>query len=191
MLGRVVDTLLTLLATGRAARSPTTGADRPARSREFEFVYDELTHNLSQQSEVLESVRSRASLLIAAASVVTALLAGPTFDLRREPTLGSLLAIAVFLVSVTFALAIVWPRKGWNFRLGIKEVVDRIEQHPETNLAALHRRLAILNEQSYESNEKKIASLFRLFRWAAVALVVDVLLWLLALTSFSVCGVQF
>lgn len=160
------------------------------RTREFEFVYAESIRNLGQQSQVLDSIRSRAGLLIAAANVVTALLAGPTFAARGGASLGSWLAIAAFLVAVVLALAILWPRTEWNFRFGIADIVDRLDSRPEMDLNELQRRLALKNEESYVANEQQMDGLFNLFRWSTLVLIVEVVFWLTALLAISIGGVQ-
>ncbi len=182
MVTQITDAIRDLF--GSPAR-PEADQDASQKPRQFEFIYSESIRNLSQQAQVLDSIRSRAGVLIAAASVVSALLGGPA--LQGGPFRLSVgLAVIVFLLSMYLALRVVAPRKNWRFRFGIADIVAKVESSEDVDLVWLQRTLALRNEKNYEANETQLNELFETYRWAARLLILDVLLWLVALSSIRV-----
>jgi len=174
-----------------------TSADRAAI---YEFVYHESQRNLTQQAAVLDNVRSRAGLLITAANIVIAFLGAPAIKNATTPssastnvpglTLGGWLAVGCFVIVGVCSIATLWPRRGWLFRFGAKEIIDRVDRQPDETLPLMQRKLALLNEDSYLANEKKIDRLFWLLEVAAIFLFFEAALWLSSLAQVRILGLQ-
>jgi hypothetical protein len=171
---------------------PTEGAPNiPGgvdRAEFYSLAYDESVRALTQQAGVLESIRSRAGLLITAANVVTALLATPAIRDRPGIGVGGWAAIIAFLVSMGLSLYILWPRGDWSFAFNANKLMSMIEGSNYDELWKLHRRLARLNQETIDDHRKRLDGMFRAFQLGAVLLVVEVVLWMLVLARVNVCG---
>ena len=164
-------------------------ASAPDRAPLYQFVYAESLRSLTQQATVLDNIRTRAGLVITGANVVTALLAAPAIK-DRGLTNGAVIALVLFGAVGIMSLLMLLPQKGWNFRFGASDILARIEEKPEATLSDIQKRLAILNDDSYDKNEKKIARLFMWLRWASVFLFAEAGLWVLVLAKVSIGGFQ-
>jgi hypothetical protein len=183
-------------AEGSLSPKPTT-ADHAAI---YGLVYLESQRNLTQQAAVLDNIRTRAGLVITAASVVTAFLGAPAIKNATTPasgstsilglTIGGWLAVACFAIVGICSIAILWPRKGWMFRFGAKDILDRVDEHPDETLPGMQRKLALLNEKSFIDNERKISTLFWLLEIAAIALFFEAGFWLSSLAQARILGLQ-
>lgn len=181
---------------GSVPPKPTT-ADNAAI---YGLVYLESQRNLTQQAAVLDNIRTRAGLVITAANVVTAFLGAPAIKNAMTPasgstnipglTFGGWLALLCFAIVGVCSIAILWPTKGWMFRFGAKDIIDRIDQHPDETLPGMQRKLALLNERSFLDNERKINSLIWLVEIAAIALFFEAGFWLVALAQARILGIQ-
>lgn len=173
-------------------------ADRDAI---YQLAYLESQRNLTQQAVVLDNIRTRAGLVITAANVVTAFLGAPAIKAATTPldpssfapglTFGGWLALISFAIVGVCSVAMLWPRKGWNFRFSAGEIVDRIEKRPEIRLPEMHKTLARFNDDSFSKNEEKISQLFWLLEIAAVFLFLEAGFWLASLAGLRLVGVQF
>jgi hypothetical protein len=168
------------------AEDPTPPEDRNPL---YAVAYQESLRGLTQQAGVLDSARTRAGLLITAANVVTALLAGPAIKDRPGLGLGGWLAILAFAASMALALYVVWPRRGWNFAFNAKAVIKMIDEPSTYSIATLQRRLAELNEESQTTNGVMLDRIFEAFKWGCIFLSVEVVLWVLVVAKTSVGGV--
>jgi hypothetical protein len=166
----------------------------------YGLVYLESQRNLTQQAAVLDNIRTRAGLVITAANVVTAFLGAPAIKNATTPaggftsipglTVGGWLAIACFAIVGICSITMLWPRKGWMFRFGAKDIIDRVEGHSDETLPGMQRKLALLNEKSFIDNERKIGSLFWLLEVAAIALFFEAGFWLASLAQARIFGLQ-
>jgi hypothetical protein len=155
----------------------------------YAVAYQESLRGLTQQAGVLDGARTRAGLLITAANVVTALLAGPAIKDRPGLGLGGWLAILAFIISMSLALYVIWPRRGWNFAFDAKAIIGMIDEPEKYSIATLHRRLAQLNEESWTTNAAMLDRIFEAFKWGCILLSVEVVLWVLVVAKTSIGGV--
>lgn len=167
----------------------------------YQLAYQESQRNLTQQASVLDNLRTRAGLVITAANVVTALLGAPAIKNATTAsaggtalpglTLGGGLAMICFAVVGLASILMLWPWKGWTFRFGVKEIVDRIDAQADMTLEWTFKRLAVLNEASFLENEKRLGRLFWLLEAAAGFLFLEAVFWVASLAQARVGGVQF
>jgi hypothetical protein len=193
--------LATVAEPGRALRVTEDQNNKQETNAVYQLAYLESQRNLAQQATVLDNIRTRAGLVIAAANVVTAFLGAPA--IRNATTvaegstaapglaLGSWLALASFVVVGVCSIAMLWPRKGWNFRFGADNIIERIDNHPDETLASIQKKLALWNETSFQGNEEKIGELFRLLEIAAFSLFLEACFWLSALSGLTLFGFRF
>ncbi len=145
-------------------------------------VYEESQRALSQQELVLDNLRSRTGVLLAATAISSTFLGGQALGGGKLGVL-SLLAILAFAVVGWFCLRVLWPRGEWNFSHNVAGLVDAYidDSHLVDTAEEMQILLALENQKFYDKNKAKLDNLFGHFRVASVALAVQVVLWLLDL----------
>jgi hypothetical protein len=152
------------------------------------IVYEESVRALTQQKEVLDGLRARAGTLLAAVSVATAFLSTQAFE---TPDLGVLAwsAIVLFSLVVLLALAVlVTVPWSWTFvhhphlLIGIHLDSDRPPPgwQPSTP-SEIYRNISYWNGVHYNKNSAKLVVMSVLFAMACVALVAEIVIWLILL----------
>lgn len=151
---------------------------------EFErLAFEAALRGLEKQERLLEELRARTGVLLAASSLAASFLGQRAF---QEPHPGELavVALAAFVVSIVASVYILLPKSalifsesGTGLYEGLYEVRDDI---PE-----VYRRLAYDLERFWDSNDPKLRWLTRTYGLAAVALVAEILC-LAALLSGSI-----
>lgn len=149
----------------------------------YRVAYDEAVRALSQQQGMIDSLRTRAGLLLSAAAITTSFLGAQALN-DGGPSAATWLALATFVgVSVT-ALAVLWPHHRLEFTANPANVIESyIETEEPLSIAEIHRDLSLHMHASYADNladQKQLAFRFRL---AGVLLTVEVILWIIDLAS--------
>ena len=128
---------------------------------------------LDKAGAVLEELRSRTGVLLAASSLAASFLGNDAFrDGRWEPL--AVVAIAAFLVSMVASVYVLLPRKGLIFAL-VGSVVYECLYGVEGGTEEVHRRLAYDLDRFWEDNDVKIRRLRVGFQLAAGGLIIEVL----------------
>ena len=129
--------------------APRVDADDPRGA----LVYAEATRSLDQQEALLENIQARAGTLLSAASI-------------------AMVAICVTLLA---------PRGRWAFRfevgLLVKNCLDA-DPPPPPPLAQIHHDLSEQMDGWIRRNEKKLERMLWWFRWAGIALGIEVAFWI-------------
>lgn len=160
------------------------------------LAYEQSLRAVTEQRSRLDSLRTRAATLLAAASVVTSFLGAEAFtDTRlahgmwqpdRSWQCAELVAVGAFIGLALTVIAILWPwpkRFGWKFRLSARALIaDYVESNNPASLEEMQRELALHLERHYDANERKLKVLFVLFQVGATLLGVEVVAWLIDLT---------
>lgn len=148
----------------------------------YKVAYDEAVRALSEQQAAIESVRTRAGLLLSAAAVTTSFLGAQALQ-GGGSRLFSLLALATFVAVAAISLAILWPRE-WEFTASPRRVMKGfIEPGEATRLQDLHRDLSLHMHGSYLVNHQGLKELALLFQTASGLLTIEVVLWIAAIAS--------
>jgi hypothetical protein len=151
-----------------------------------EAIYERLAYEAAQraldkQERLLEELRSRTGLLLAAASLAASFLGREAF--ARDPKRGlALLAVLAFLMAVGASVYILLPKRnkfvfalvGARLYEGLYAVRD--------DLAEVYRRLAYNLDRFWDDNDAEMQKLFISFRVAAGALSAEILV-LIAMVS--------
>jgi hypothetical protein len=128
---------------------------------------------LDKQEGLLEELRARTGVLLAASSLAASFLGQQAF---RHPHPGGIavLALVAFVVSIVASVYILLPKKelifsesGSGLYEGLYEVRD--------DLSEVYRRLAYDLDRFWDSNDIKISKLTQSYGLAAGALVVEIL----------------
>lgn len=150
-----------------------------------EWTFQAVRHQLDRQEASLDDLRSRAATLLTGASILAGFL-GTVIE-RNGGGLDCLgwAALSVFVVAAVLIVVVLVPTFTWRFSVGLPDIEDGgdgpepilcVPDH-ETTLANASRRL----QSYYEQNAGKLEVLMWLFTAAAILIVVDVVLWILAL----------
>ena len=152
------------------------------------IVYEESVRTLAQQKEVLDGLRARAGTLLAAVSVATAFLSTQALD---TPELGALAwsAIVLFCLVVLLSLVVlVTVPWGWTFahhpHLLIGIHLDSDSPPPgwqPSTPSEIYRNISYWNGVHYNENSAKLVAMSVLFAIACVALVAEIVVWLILL----------
>ena len=134
---------------------------------------------LEQQERVLEELRARTGVLLAATALVASFLGGRALSSAASPWF-TLPGVAAATASILLAVYLLAPKSKLEFALDGAAVYEHFAGEgadiPET-----HRTLAYWLSDAWASNQETIDRLVRLFAFACAALVAAVLVWALAL----------
>jgi hypothetical protein len=132
---------------------------------------------------VVVELRTRAGALIAAAAITTSFFGGQTL-VRHDISAAAWIAIGCFVLLGFAVLAVLWPRRDWEFSLAPERFIATYLEPPDGKALALHlieRDLALHMAHSAELNRRQLRTLMGVFRLGAVLLMVEVLAWVVAL----------
>jgi hypothetical protein len=130
------------------------------------------TRALDKQERVLEELRSRTGVLLAASSLAAAFLGRPALDDSREVLAA--IAIASFAVSIAASVYVLLPKSTFYFALSGQYVFENLYEYRD-DTAEIYRRLVYDMQRFWESNDIVMGRLLLAFRVAAAALAVEVL----------------
>jgi tetrahydromethanopterin S-methyltransferase subunit B len=150
------------------------------RAPAYELAFVEAGRALDAQERTVNELRSRAGVLIAAAAVTTSFFGSNVVG-------GARAGLAAWLATVSFALigvavlAVLWPRREWEFSESGKDLIARYVEPELLPLALIHRDLALHYTGKLAANAAQLAALVRAVRVGVVLFVVEVGAWLVAL----------
>lgn len=137
-----------------------------------QIAYDNAIRALDKQEKVLEELRARTGVLLAAASLAVSLLGGRAFD-DHGPVVLLVVALAAFVLSFAMSLIVLWPRR-FVFDIDGPLVYERLYD-VRHDTAEIHRTLAYQLQRFWNGNNALLAPVERAFRIAASSLVVEVI----------------
>jgi hypothetical protein len=154
--------------------------DKPDGDERIKIIYEEAVRGWSLQSSVLDELRSRTGVLLAAASVAVALLGSSDISKHEGFTTLGWFAIGTFGVTLGLCLYVLVPTGGWiftnNVHLSLKGYIEE-----DRSLDDTREGLAIKAEEYRDANNKKLRCMFLAFQGASLALGVSIVLWLIDL----------
>jgi hypothetical protein len=140
---------------------------------------DELSRAaLSRQEEVMNELRARTGTLLAASSIVASFLGSRASDQGSGAL--TLIALVAFVASVAACIYVLAPKDGLIFALR-GSVLFEAEYDEPGRVPETYRRLAYWLESYYDENHETIRWMFRAYWAATVAILIQVLLWVLEL----------
>jgi hypothetical protein len=148
----------------------------------YRIAYDEAVRALSQQQSMIDSLRTRAGLLLSAAAITTSFLGAQALN-DGQSSLMTWLALASFVGLSIVALAILWPHR-LEFTANPANVIESyIETEEPLSVAEIHRDLSLHMHASYADNLAGQKQLALRFRVAGVLLTAEVVLWIVDLAA--------
>lgn len=158
----------------------------PLQPGASKVAYDEAVRALTAQASVLDNLRSRATVVVSVATLVTSVLGGqvlvkPSIGTSGAKVIDKLsfsgwLALAAMLTAVAGAVAILWPYE-WRFDQSGEGIISDMTTY-SVSVDASYRDLAIQHDRNHTSNGKKLDRLFSIMRWAFVALALETIAWI-------------
>jgi hypothetical protein len=145
------------------------------------LAYEAAQRALDKQERLLEELRSRTGLLLAAASLAASFLGREAF--AEDPKRGLAgLALVAFLVAVGASVYVLLPKTdkfvfalvGGGLYEGLYDVKD--------DLAEVYRRLAYDLDRFWDANDSELQKLFWAFRVGAFGLAAEIVV-LIAMVS--------
>ena len=145
----------------------------------YELAYQEGVRLISEQHATVDSLRSRSTNLLSAASVVASVLGavGVMGSGTRPLPAWSVVLLVVTLVLIGAAtFAILWP-VHWSFGLSPGKMIDNyIETTAKpASLAKMHREGAVWLQHHFDVNEQRLNRMAWIFRVACGLLLVEVI----------------
>lgn len=157
-----------------------------ANDAAYELAYEEARRALDEQERAVVELRSRAGQLIAAAAITTSFFGGQALHGRIHAFGWA--AIRCFVGLSLSVLAILWPRRDWEFVLSPAQFIGTYvepEEGDPLGLPAVHRDLALHMGHSADLNRAQFGWLTGAFRLGAILLVAEVVAWVVALVNQS------
>jgi hypothetical protein len=153
-----------------------TGAEPDKR---LEIVFAEALRAVTHQQSVLDSIRTRATTLTAAAALVTPFFGTPVLQARDRagwPTIVALAALTGVLAS-TFVVSAPWWR--WTFRASAAALLQAVDAGHGVD--SMRRHLCLDFERWVDQNERKLRRMQWWFTAGLGFLLLEVAAWLLQL----------
>jgi hypothetical protein len=144
-----------------------------------ELTYDLSLRALSQQEALLNEVRARTGILLAATAIAVSLLGGRALD-DGERTALNLSGVAVGVISFLLSVYVLAPKGQFSFSPHGWDAYEHFVAEG-SDVRDAQRVLAYWNRAIWEGNQEVIDRMLRSFRWACLALVASVLLWSIGL----------
>lgn len=139
-----------------------------------ELAYGLSSGMLERQERVMDELRARTGTLLAASSIAASFLGAQAA--RQHTGLLTFLAVGTFVISVLAATYVLLPKPNLVFALRGSVLFE--EEFPkDLPLDETHRRLAYWLEDFHSENQVVIDRLFKLFRVATIAVLLQVVLW--------------
>lgn len=149
---------------------------------EFErLAYEAALRGLDKQEKLLEELRARTGVLLAASSLAASFLGTDAFG-DSAPVAVAVAALAGFLLSVAASLYILTPKATLIFAqagAGLYEGLYAVRG----DMAEVYRRLAYDLDRFWDRNDTTVVRLLRAFRVAAGALVAEIVLLVALVTD--------
>lgn len=146
----------------------------------IKLAYEEAIRGWSLQSKVLDELRSRTGVLLAATSVASAFLGSADLTRHQAFSFWSICALVVFCASVGCCVLVLLPKLGWKFT-NEPDSLLKLYVEDGKSIDYMYESLAKDAEEYRVENDEKLNAQFFAFTWASVALGVSVVLWLIDL----------
>ena len=145
------------------------------------LAYEAALRALDKQERLIDELRSRTGLLLAAASLAASFLGREAF--AGHPKRGlAILALVAFLLAVGTSVYVLLPKPGkFIFAMvgaGLYEGLYELRD----DLGEVYRRLAYDLDRFWDDNDVELQKLFRAFRLAAVGISAEIVI-LIAMVS--------
>jgi hypothetical protein len=145
------------------------------------LAYDESVRSLDKQERLLDELRARTGLLLAASSLAISFVGRPAF--QAADTLVVVLGLLAFAISVAASVYVLMPKaRRFVFSLEGSAVFEELYEFRD-DMPEVYRRLTYDLDRFWDENDAVMARLFRWFQIAAAALAAEIILLLTSLSG--------
>jgi hypothetical protein len=156
---------------------PRSVSALPQQQGTDEFLYEQAIKRIEGQEADLNEARQRALTVGSFGVGASGLLGAFVFDKAPHDVVG-IVALVVFVLAVGALGRVVFPRRGWNFRLTSTVIAEHYSSDTgETDL----RKLALAIDAGAKDNQTKLDGLMTWLGWGLILLGLETVLWLVAL----------
>jgi hypothetical protein len=140
------------------------------------LAYELSLKALERQERALDELRARTGTMLAASSIAASFLGGRAAD--EDTGFLAVFAVTAFVCSIAAGTYVLLPKTGLIFALRGSVLFER-EFEKAIPLTETYRRLAYWLEAYHDDNQPVVDRLFGFFRVATVAVLLQVVLWIL------------
>jgi len=145
------------------------------------LAYEESVRSLDKQERLLDELRARTGLLLAASSLAISFVGRPVF--QEADTLVLVLGLLAFAISMAASVYVLLPKPAkFVFSLEGSAVFEQLYEFRD-EMPEVYRRLTYDLDRFWEENDDVLARLFRWFQIAAAALAAEIILLLTSLSG--------
>jgi hypothetical protein len=146
-----------------------------------QLAFDASMRSLDKQERLLEELRARTGLLLAASSLAVSFVGRPVF--QDADTVVLVLGLVAFAISIAASVYVLLPKPAkFVFSLEGSAVYEELYEFQE-DMPEVYRRLTYDLDRFWEENDEVLTRLLRWFQVAAAALAAEVILLLLSLSG--------
>ncbi len=138
-------------------------------------AYESALRSLDKQERVLDEIRSRTGVLLAASSLAVSFLGRSASNHPASALVAA--AAAAFAVTIGASVYVLLPKSTFFFSVSGRAVLEELYEF-RSDVGEIRRRLVYDMERFWETNDRVMQKLFRAFRLASLALVIEVVLLL-------------
>jgi len=136
-----------------------------------QIAYDAALRSLDKQERVLDELRARTGLVLAASSLAASFLGRAAFGSGPPPLLA--LALVAFAVSIGSGVYVLLPKTEFVFAIAGARVYEELYEFSD-DVVEVQRRLAYDLDRFWAANDVHLVVLLRWFRASAFALAAEV-----------------
>jgi hypothetical protein len=130
------------------------------------IAFEAATRALDKQERVLEELRSRTGVLLAASSLAAAFLGRPALDDARDVL--AVIALLAFATSIAASVYVLLPKSTFYFALSGQYVFENLYAYRD-DTAEIYRRLVYDMQRFWDTNDVVMRRHLLAFRVAAAA----------------------
>jgi hypothetical protein len=145
------------------------------------LAFEASVRSLDKQERLLDELRARTGLLLAASSLAISFVGRPVF--QEADTIVLVLGLVAFAISIAASVYVLVPKPAkFVFSLEGSAVFEQLYEFRE-DMSEVYRRLTYDLDRFWEENDDVMTRLFRWFQVAAVALAAEIMLLLVSLSG--------
>ena len=146
-----------------------------------QLSFEASLRSLDKQERLLDELRARTGLLLAASSLAISFVGRPVF--QDADTVVLVLGLVAFAVSIAASVYVLVPKPAkFVFSLEGSAVYEQLYEFQD-DLDEVYRRLTYDLDRFWEENDDVMARMLRWFQVAAAALAVEIILLLTSLSG--------
>lgn len=145
------------------------------------LAYDESMRSLDKQERLLDELRARTGLLLAASSLAISFVGRPAFQAANAFIV--IVGLLAFAVSVAASVYVLLPKaRRFVFSLEGSVVFEELYEFRE-DMPEVYRRLTYDLDRFWDENDAVMTQLFRAFQIAAFALAAEIIVLLASVSG--------